>query len=82
MFKKLTSASLILAFAMPAATLAQTAADMDADGDGAVSMTEFTEANPDAEAGAFAEIDADADGSLTEEEISAAVDAGLLAGSE
>ncbi|MEQ8898994.1 MAG: EF-hand domain-containing protein [Roseovarius sp.] len=79
MFKKLTSAGLILALVAPTAVLAEDAsASMDADGDGAVTMSEFNEAMPDAGTEVFAEIDADANGALSEEEISAATDAGVL----
>ncbi|MEQ8291926.1 MAG: EF-hand domain-containing protein [Roseovarius sp.] len=79
MFKKLTSAGLIFAFVAPTAVLAEDAsASMDADGDGAVTMSEFNEAMPDAGTEVFAEIDADADGTLSDEEISAATDAGVL----
>ena len=76
MFNKLT-ASLVLAVALPAAALAG-GEKLDADGDGSVSMTEFNEAMPDAGASVFAEIDADADGVLSEEEIAAARDIGVL----
>lgn len=76
MFKILTIAS--LALAMPAAVLADMAADLDADGDGAVSMSEFNEAMPDAGTGLFAEIDTDANGVLSADEIAAARDDGVL----
>ncbi|WP_422030168.1 EF-hand domain-containing protein [Roseovarius sp.] len=79
MFKKLTSAGLILALVAPTAVLAEdAAASMDADGDGAVTMSEFNEAMPDAGTEVFAEIDADANGALSEEEITAATEAGVL----
>jgi hypothetical protein len=51
---------------------------MDANGDGAVTMSEFQDAYPDAEAGTFSALDTDADGALSEAEIAAAVDAGIL----
>jgi len=78
MLTKLTTAGLVLAVTLPAAALAGSDLKMDADGDGAVSMTEFNEALPDAGASVFAEIDVDASGTLTEEEIAAAVEGGLL----
>ena len=80
MFKKLTSASLAIAFVLPAVAMAEMDAKMDADGDGAVTMSEFNEAMPDAGTEVFAEVDANADGSLSEQEISAATESGLLPG--
>ena len=77
MYSKFT-AGLILALSIPVTALAGSDLKMDADGDGAVSMTEFNEAMPDAGADLFAEIDADASGTLTEEEIAAAVEGGIL----
>lgn len=78
MFKTLTTAGFILTLIAPAAALAETSVKMDADGDGTVTMSEFTAAMPDAGAETFAEIDTDADGALSEAEITAAVEAGLL----
>lgn len=79
MFKKLTSAGLILALVAPTAVLAgDAAAMMDADGDGMVTMSEFNEAMPDAGTEVFAEVDANADGALSEEEIATAKDSGVL----
>lgn len=51
---------------------------MDADGDGAVTFEEFTAALPDGTTDLFTQIDTDLDGTLSEEEIAAAVEAGLL----
>ncbi|RKT32489.1 EF hand domain-containing protein [Roseovarius halotolerans] len=77
MFKTTTAATFALALALPGAALANMA-DMDADGDGAVTMSEFQQAYPDAEAGTFSAVDTNADGSLTEEELTAAMEAGKL----
>lgn len=74
MFKTTTAATFALAIALPGAVLAE----MDANGDGAVTMSEFQDAYPDAEAGTFSAVDTNADGALSEEEISAAIDAGKL----
>lgn len=52
--------------------------DMDANGDGALSVDEFATAFPDASTDAFAAIDVNADGGVTEEEYVAAVEAGVL----
>ncbi|HKL44666.1 MAG TPA: EF-hand domain-containing protein [Roseovarius sp.] len=78
MFKTTTAATFAFALALPGAALASTAAEMDTNGDGAVTMSEFQQAYPDAEAGTFSAVDANADGSLSEDEISAAKDAGKL----
>ncbi|MCZ0813584.1 MAG: EF-hand domain-containing protein [Pseudomonadota bacterium] len=78
MFKKTTAATFAFALALPGAALANTAAEMDANGDGAVTMSEFQQAYPDAEAGLFSAIDANADGMLTEEEVASAKESGLL----
>lgn len=51
---------------------------LDADGDGAVTMTEFNEAMPEAGAAVFAEIDVDANGILDAEEVAEAVSIGVL----
>ena len=75
MTKELKVAGFALALVLPMAAFA---ADMDADGDGAVSMTEFQEAMPDAEAGTFSAVDANADGVLTADEIASAQEAGTL----
>lgn len=74
MFKTPIAATFALAIVLPGVALAE----MDANGDGAVTMSEFQEAYPDAEAGTFSALDTDADGALSEEEISAAVEAGVL----
>lgn len=78
MVKQLTPASLLLALLLPAAALAQMGTELDTDGDGAVTMSEFTTAMPDVDAATFATIDADADGVLSADEIADAVEAGVL----
>ena len=75
MTKELKIAGLAMIFTMP---LAAFAASMDADGDGAVTLSEFQAAMPDAEAGTFSIVDTNADGVLTEEEIASAQEAGTL----
>lgn len=76
---KLTSATAIafaVTLSLPAAALASE--NMDADGDGAVSMSEFQTAHPEADTSIFTAVDANADGVLTADEISAAQEAGTL----
>ncbi|MGB3408486.1 MAG: EF-hand domain-containing protein [Jannaschia sp.] len=70
----LTTTAFALTLALPA--LAQMA--MDTDGDGNVTMEELQAAYPDATTDTFAAIDTDADGVLSEAEIAAAVEAGIL----
>ena len=50
----------------------------DVDGDGMVSMEEFTAAYPELTEETFTMADANADGSLDEAEIAAAAEAGIL----
>lgn len=76
MTKEFIAATFALALTVPAAALA--ADSMDANGDGAVTMSEFQAANPDADAATFTAIDTDADGALSEDEIAAAKEAGTL----
>lgn len=76
MTKELLATTFALALTLPAAALAQDA--MDADGDGMVTMSEFQDAMPDAEADTFSQVDTDADGALSAEEIAAAQEAGTL----
>jgi len=82
MTKDLIAASLALALVLPVAGFAQDIATMDADGDGAVTMTEFQAALPDAEAGTFSQADANADGMLTTDEIADAQAQGVLPASD
>ncbi|MEL7116786.1 MAG: EF-hand domain-containing protein [Pseudomonadota bacterium] len=52
--------------------------DMDSDGDGALSVTEFLEGYPTLTAAEFDAADTNADGLLDADEIAAAVTSGLL----
>ena len=76
MTKELLATTFALALTLPAAALAQDA--MDADGDGMVTMSEFQDAMPDAEADTFSMVDTNADGALSADEIAAAQEAGTL----
>lgn len=74
-FLKITGLTTILL--VPTALMAGDAA-LDADGDGAVTMTEFNEAMPEAGASVFAEIDVDANGVLDAAEVAEAINVGML----
>jgi Ca2+-binding EF-hand superfamily protein len=52
----------------------------DTDDNGSFSMEELVVAYPDLTEALFAEIDADGSGEVTEEELTAAIDAGVIAG--
>ncbi len=76
MIKKMTATAFAVALTIPAAALASDS--MDADGDGAVSMSEFQTAHPEADTAIFTAVDTNADGVLTEDEVAAAQEAGTL----
>ncbi|MFK7940413.1 MAG: EF-hand domain-containing protein [Roseovarius sp.] len=75
-FVSATAFACAFTLTLPAAALASE--NMDADGDGAVSMSEFQTAHPEADTGIFTAVDANADGVLTADEITAAQEAGTL----
>lgn len=72
--RKITALAASLALAAGAAM----ASDLDADGDGAVSFEEMLTVHPAMTGDAFAAIDTDASGTLSDAEIAAAEEAGLL----
>ncbi len=76
MKKILISVGTILAFSAAVAN-AQTMVT-DTDGDGVYSIEEMTAAYPDMTAETFATIDANADGMVDADELSAAVEAGVI----
>lgn len=78
MTKDLIAASFAIALVLPVAAFAGDGAAMDADGDGAVTMSEFQAAHPEAEAGTFSQADANADGALSMDEIADAQAQGVL----
>ncbi|MBY6134865.1 EF-hand domain-containing protein [Leisingera sp. XS_AS12] len=73
----LTAAAVTALAASPLAALDLDGAT-DMDGDGSYSLDELQVVYPELSAETFATIDADADGEATEDEVQAAVDAGLL----
>ena len=74
MTRKLIAALAILAAS--AAAFAMT--DLDANGDGGLSMDELLAAYPDMTEAQFLESDANADGVIDEDELAAAREAGLI----
>lgn len=78
MTKDFVAATFAIALSLPAMALAGEFSAMDADGDGFVTMSEFQQAMPEATPETFTAVDADADGALSEDEVAAAVEAGIL----
>jgi hypothetical protein len=72
---------LALGLSLPAIAAAQSG-EIDTDGDGMVSMSEFEMVFPDMEAGTFASLDANGDGMLDAEEVASAREAGVLPATE
>lgn len=64
--------------ALPLAATAQTAAELDTNGDGLLTIDEVQAAYPDMGTDAFTTMDLNADGALDAEEIAAAQEAGLM----
>lgn len=82
MTKPFTATSLAIAIFLPAAAQAADFASIDANGDGAVSMSEFQTAMPEAPSDAFTAADTDADGALSDEEFATAQEAGTIPSSD
>jgi hypothetical protein len=78
MTKDFVAATFALALGLPAMALAGEFSTMDADGDGYVTMSEFQQAMPEATSETFTTVDANADGALSQDEVAAAVDAGVI----
>jgi Ca2+-binding EF-hand superfamily protein len=78
MTKGLSITTAAFVVSLPLTALAITLEDMDANGDGVVTMEEFMAAMPEADPGLFSAIDFNSDGVLDAEEIEAAKASGLL----
>ena len=63
---------------MPALAMGQGAAELDANGDGLLSVAEVQAVYPDVTAEQFSAMDLNADGALDDAEIQAAQEAGLM----
>lgn len=74
-YTKFTIAAAMLAF-LPA--MGQSATEVDADGDGLLTIAEVQAVYPDMTADQFNQIDTNADGALEDAEVQAARDAGLM----
>ena len=72
------AAALGLLVGLPILALAQTAADLDTNGDGLLTIDEVQAAYPDMGADGFTAMDLNADGALDADEIAAAQEAGLM----
>ena len=75
---KIMTLALTPVLALAFGTIAFAQADLDTDGDGMMSFAELVVAYPDLTEETFTAIDADADGSVSEAEMSAAIEAGVI----
>jgi len=76
---KFTLSAITLATAMtPALAMSEGATEVDANGDGVLSVEEVQAVWPDMTAEQFAELDTDGDGALNDAEVMAAEDAGMM----
>lgn len=76
-FNKLAAIA-ISALCLPAYAMGQSAADVDANGDGLLSVTEVQTVYPDITAEQFSAMDLNADGALDDAEVQAATEAGVM----
>lgn len=77
---KFTTMTLIagVAIAIPAFAMAQSMADVDANGDGVLTIDEVQVIFPDVSTDGFSAMDLNADGALDGDEVASAQQAGLL----
>lgn len=77
---KFTTMTLIagVAIAIPAFAMAQSMADVDANGDGVLTINEVQVIFPDVSTDGFSAMDLNADGALDGDEVASAQQAGLL----
>ncbi|WP_299874999.1 hypothetical protein [uncultured Sulfitobacter sp.] len=74
----LTKTAALTLFLAPSLALAMTAAEVDANGDGLLSVAEVQAVFPDVTAEQFSAMDLNADGGLDDGEVEAAQEAGLM----
>ena len=82
MFKHLTSVAALAALITPALAMSTSAQEVDANGDGLLTIEEVQVAYPDVTSESFSTMDVNADGALDEEEVKAAQEAGLMPASD
>lgn len=77
---KLTKLALITSavLAFPAYAMSQSAAEIDANGDGVLTIDEVQAAFPDTTSESFSTMDLNSDGALDDSEVVAAQEAGLM----
>lgn len=68
----------VSALCLPAYAMGAGAADLDANGDGLLSVTEVQAVYPDVTAEQFSAMDLNADGALDDAEVQAATEAGVM----
>jgi len=68
----------VLALALPVAGLALTAAEMDVNGDGMLTIDEVQALFPEIDTDSFTAMDLNADGALDVDEVAAAQEAGIM----
>ncbi|MGJ8618006.1 MAG: hypothetical protein ACSHWS_14285 [Sulfitobacter sp.] len=76
-FNKLAAIA-VSALCLPAYAMGSGAAEVDANGDGLLSITEVQAVYPDVTAEQFSAMDLNADGSLDDAEVQAATEAGVM----
>lgn len=80
--KMTMTAALLTALCLPAYAMGQSAAEVDANGDGLLSIAEVQAVYPDVTAEQFAAMDLNADGGLDDAEVQAATEAGMMPAGE
>jgi len=73
-----SAAAALMILGLPAAGMSAGAAEVDANGDGVLSVVEVQNVYPDVTADQFTAMDLNADGALDEAEVTAAQEAGLM----
>lgn len=79
MIKHLTGLAAVAALITPALAMSTSAQEIDANGDGLLTIEEVQAVNPDVTAESFSAMDMNADGALDADEVKAAEDAGMMA---
>lgn len=74
----LTKTAVLALFLAPGLAMAMTAAEVDANGDGLLSVAEVQAVFPDVTAEQFSAMDLNADGGLDDGEVEAAQEAGMM----